>query len=402
MMRLLEDDAKAWLRAAGMTVPIGATVATADEAQQVAERLAAPVVVKALVPAGRRGKAGAVRYAASPQEAAAAAHAVLGSVVADHEVREIYVERAVTIARELYASFTFDDDGPRVILSSAGGVDIEAIAQHDRQALVSAPIDPLRGLSPWRAVDLWKQAGIRGALLRPLASVTARLYALFVKADAELLEVNPLAIDDAGNIVVVGAMIGVDDAALARHQPWRECHRRAYPAHTLSPREQRVMTIDAEVPGPEARYVELDGDIGLLVGGGGAGLYQHDRMLALGGKPANHSVTPPTGSDPRKLRAVIDAILEHPGLRGVLVGFNFAQMARADIRVNTLVEALDAKGITTALPIVIRLFGAGEAQARARVRDRPNIHYLPREASLDDAVKLIVQLAADARHAPTR
>lgn len=155
------------------------------------------------------------------------------------------------------------------------------------------------------------------------------------------------------------------------------------------------MAIDAAVPGPEARYVELDGDIGLLVGGGGAGLYQHDRMLAWGGRPANHSVTPPTGADNRKLRAVIDAILDNPKARGLLVGFNFAQMARADIRVQTLLEALDEKGIDTAsFPIVIRLFGAGEEEARARAKDRPGIHYLPRHASLDDAVHLVVQLTA--------
>jgi succinyl-CoA synthetase beta subunit len=121
-------------------------------------------------------------------------------------------------------------------------------------------------------------------------------------------------------------------------------------------------------------------------------------MLALGGRPANHCVTPPTGSDNRKLRAVIDAILEHPTIRALLVGFNFAQMARADIRVATLLDAIDARRIDTAqFPVVIRLFGAGEAEARARVAGRPGIHYLPREASLDDAVRLVVSLASGAK-----
>jgi succinyl-CoA synthetase beta subunit len=165
--------------------------------------------------------------------------------------------------------------------------------------------------------------------------------------------------------------------------------------HAASPRERKVAAVDAAVPGPEARYVELEGNIGLLVGGGGAGLYQQDRIRAWGGRAANHSVTPPTGSDDRKLRATIEAILEHPNIRALLVGFNYAQMARADIRVNTLVDVIYAKGIDTSrLPIVISHFGAGEAQARARVAGRAGIHYLPRDASLDDAVRLVVELAA--------
>ncbi|MPZ44321.1 MAG: hypothetical protein GEV05_13120 [Betaproteobacteria bacterium] len=150
-----------------------------------------------------------------------------------------------------------------------------------------------------------------------------------------------------------------------------------------------------EYPGGECQYVELEGDIGLLVGGGGAGLYQHDLMLEAGGRPANHCVTPPTGSDNRKLKAVLSAILDNPKLRGLLVGFNFAQMARTDIRVRTLIELLDEKKIDTArLPIVIRLFGAGEPESRAMVAGRKNIHYVARGTTLKEAVRLIVQLTA--------
>ena len=352
-------------------------------------------MIKALVPTGRRGKAGAVQRAESPDQAAAVAGELLGKTVDDHVTREVYVEQVVDIARELYCAFLFDDDGPRILVSADGGVDIE-VAAREGGALISRPIDPLRGITPWLAIDLWRQAGLRGRPLRALGEVTARLYAGFVAADAELLEINPLAIDAAGNLVLVGAIMAIDAAALTRQGQWRNKEARLHPVVAPSPRETRVARIDADVPGPEARYVELDGTIGLLVGGGGAGLYQQDRLRAWGGTAANHSVTPPTGSDTRKLRAVIEAILDHPHVRGLLVGFNFAQMARADVRVSTLLDVLDSRGLDTGrFPIVIRMFGAGEAEARGRAAGRPGIHYLPRDASLEDAVRLIVALTKD-------
>lgn len=394
MIRLLEDDAKRWLRDTGLGVPAGATASTPDDAARMAASLGGDVMVKALVPSGRRGNAGGVERASSPGAAAAIARRLVGQPFGDHVVREIYIEQAVQIARELYLAFLFDDEGPRVVVSAQGGVDIEATSRQTSATLVSVALDPLRGLTPWRSVDLWRQAGVRGRVLRSLADVTVQLYRLFVSGDAELLEINPLALDARGQLVLVGAMVGIDPAALPRQPQWRDADKGIHPLRTPTPREEHVAALDAAIPGPEARYVELEGDIGLLVGGGGAGLYQQDRMRAWGGRPANHSVTPPTGSDNRKLRAVIEAILEHPNVRALLVGFNFAQMARADIRVATLVDVLEAKGIDpVCCPIVIRLFGAGEAEARARVAGRPGIHYLARQATLDDAVRLVVELA---------
>lgn len=397
MIPVLEDHAKAWLASAGLPVPLGERTAMAETAAAITERLGGESVVKALIPTGRRGKAGAVIRARTPQQAANAAGRLLGSTVSGYLVSSVYVEQLVAIASEFYLAFTFDQDGPCVVLSRHGGVDIEAGAAARDATLTTEAIAATRGLPPWEAIDLWHRAGVRGPVLRELGMLTSRLYDCFRRHDAELLEINPLAIDLGGHAVLVGAMLALDQDAKGRHPDWDSIVEANADFASRTSREARVAAIDAAVPGGECRYVELGGDIGLLVGGGGAGLYQHDRMLAYGGRPANHSVTPPTGSDNRKLKAVIEAIIDNPHARALLVGFNFAQMARADIRVRTLLEVVDEKEIDTAqFPIVIRLFGAGEEEARARVAGRKGIHYLPREASLDDAIRLIVSLAADA------
>jgi len=395
VIRQLEDRTKAWLRMAGLPVPDGESVDTAIGAAAAAARMGGDVILKALVPAGRRGKGGGVIRAATPDEAGAVAEGLLGRVLGSYQVNRVYVERAVKIRTELYLAFLFDHNGAKVIVSRNGGVDIEAIAAADEQSLVTHSIDPIKGLPSWQALDLWRRTGIRGLLLRDLGALTSELYSRFTDRDAELLEINPLAVDGNGHLVLVGTMLALDANAKGRHPEWAADYAETAISASQNPRESKVAAIDASIPGGECRYVELDGDIGLLVGGGGAGLYQHDRLLAAGGRPANHSVTPPVGADNRKLKSVIEAIFDNPRTKALLVGFNFAQMARADIRVRTLLEVIDEMGIDTSkFPIVIRLFGAGEDEARASVAGRAGIHYLPRVASLDDAIRLVVALVA--------
>ncbi len=391
MLRLTEDLAKQWLRDSGLPTPQAFAAASPQEARSAAERMPGGAVVKALVPTGRRGKAGAVLLAEGVDQAGAAAAKLLGTVVNGHVVRKVYIEARVAIKDEYYVSFVLRDDRAEVLVSRSGGVDIEEVARVSPEKLVRSRIDPLNGLDTWTATDLWLDAGLHGASLPRIAALTTQLYEAFCRADALLLEINPLAIDESGEAHVVGAMMAIDPNALFRHPEWRGDNEPL----PENPRARAVALANREYPGGECQYVELEGDIGLLVGGGGAGLYQHDLMLEVGGRPANHCVTPPTGADNRKLKAVLSAIFDNPKLRGLLLGFNFAQMARTDIRARTLIELLDEKKIDTArLPIVIRLFGAGESESRAMVAGRPNIHYVPRGTTLKQAVRLIVQLTA--------
>lgn len=396
MLALTEDLVKDWLRERGLPVPRGAAAASPAEAARIGDDMPDGAMVKALIPTGRRGKAGAVRVAANADECRAAAKALLGTNVNGHAVQRVYVEERIAIRDEHYLSLSLRGSQPEILITRSGGVDIEAVMREHPDGLVRSAIHPLCGLSAANATELLQRAGFDASRCPELAKLAVALYDAFRAADALLLEINPLVVTGTGSIMLVGAMMGVDENALFRHAAWADVATVVAPSR--NPREHSVAVASREFLGGECQYVELAGDIGLLVGGGGAGLYQHDVMLELGGRPANHCVTPPTGTDNRKLKAVLAAILDNPRLKGLLVGFNFAQMARTDIRVSTLMELLREKRIDTArLPIVIRLFGAGEQASRAMVAGQPNIHYMARGTTLKDAVKFIVELTARAR-----
>jgi succinyl-CoA synthetase beta subunit/citryl-CoA synthetase large subunit len=393
MTPLLEADAKRILAAAGIAVPQGRVARSAEDAAGIAREIGGPVVVKAHVPAGRKGKAGAVQFASGVEEAAARATALLGREVAGFTVAEVYVEARRAVERELFIAFGLDADGPYALVSGSGGVDIEHAHAAAGDVVLRERIDPLRGLPAWTAIELWRRAGVRGAALRDLGAVAARLYECFVANDAVSLEVNPLALCADGSIECLGAMIALDEHAAFRHPGSSATVQPA--TRSANPREERVRRANLEYEGGEAEYQELDGNIGLLVGGGGAGLYLHDTILDLGGRPANHSVTPPNSATTDKLRTVIEAILDNPRVEGLLVGFNYAQMARNDVRMEVLADVLRARAVDTArFPVVVRLFGGGETKARAIAGDIAGLDYMPPGTTLYDAAQRIVERVA--------
>lgn len=394
MLRLTEENAKAWLRARGLPVPRGEAAATAADAGRIATDLGGSVVVKALVPTGRRGKAGAVIVAHSSRDAAAAAKRLIGSTVEGYVVERVYVEEKADIADELYLGFAFGTMAPKIVVSRKGGVDIEETAASDPGAVFTLDIDPLRGLRPWDAIHLWERAGLSGAALSKVARVTSQLAQAFRAADAMVLEINPLAIDGAGEAIAVGTLMGIDENALFRHPEWADAALQDASGRRSSAREQRVIQANRTLPGGGVRYQELDGDIGLLVGGGGAGLLQHDLMLAHGGRPANHTDSSP-GPITEKLKVILGCIFDNPNVNGLLIGYNIQQMSRCDLKMEALAHVLREKKIDPRrFPIVVRLVGPEEARARAIAAEFPGIHYLSDDASLEDAVRRIVALTA--------
>jgi succinyl-CoA synthetase beta subunit/citryl-CoA synthetase large subunit len=207
-----------------------------------------------------------------------------------------------------------------------------------------------------------------------------------------MLEINPLAVDRAGNIHLVGTMMEVDDNALFRHGEWLGLPAaRSETDKPLNERERSVIDADRRLPGGAIRYTELDGDIGLLVAGGGAGLLQHDMIVDLGGRPANHTDVSPTPT-PEKPEALFDAIFSNPRTRGLLVGYNYLQMAPCDRVAEALISSARKHKIdATKFPIVVRLFGPAEERAREMVASLPGVNYLPSGAPLADGVRAIVK-----------
>ena len=390
-MRLLEDRAKQWLRARDLPVPEGQAAGTAQEAGAAALALGGRVAVKALVAAGRRGKAGGVKLTEGESAAQAAARAILGMEVAGQRTERVYVESAVAIEAEFYLCFGFGRLAPQVVVSRHGGVDIEAIAKSEAAGIVTADIDPLRGLAAWQTAGLWDRAGVDSKLIPPLAALTARLYDAFRAADALMLEVNPLAVTRDGSLSVVGTMMEIDANALFRHPTWRDLDLEdAGPGgRPLNERERAVIEADRKFAGGAIRYAEVPGDIALFVSGGGAGLLQHDLMLAAGGRPANHSDLSPATID--KPAALFDAMFTNPSAKGLLIGMNYLQLLPCTLIIEALLISIKRNGIDPRrFPIVVRLFGPKEDEARRLAETVPGIRYLPHGASLEEGVRQIV------------
>lgn len=391
-MKLTEEIAKGLLRDLNLPVPDGAPAKTAAEAGELASGFGGVVAVKALLPTGRRGKSGLVRVVQDSATAQAAAAEMLGQITDLGTVNRVYIEKGAEIAQELYLAFSFSDRMPMLTVSTAGGVEIEQVHSKTPDKIVTAPVDPLKGLRPWEAIELWSRAGLQGRALADVGRLTARLWRAFVTLDGEMLEINPLAIDSVGGLSLVGTMLEIDDDTIDRHPGLADVPSR----QSDNPRERMVNEANRANPGGDARYVELDGDIGLLVAGGGAGLLQHDMIVDLGGRPANHSdISPAPGTV--KTEAVLDAVFSNPRARSLLVGYNHLQMAPVDKVVEALANSVRRNKIDTArFPIILRLFGPREVEARALATQIGGITYLPPGTSLADGARAIVEATRQA------
>ena len=224
-MNIHEYQAKRLFGQHGMAVPEGEVATTPDEARAIAERLGGRVVVKAQVHTGGRGKAGGVKLADNPDDAAAKAEAILGMDIKGHTVRKVLLDPAVAIASEIYLGIVLDRAlrKPVIMASSEGGVDIEEVAATNPNAIVKVAVDPLLGLQPFQLRQLAGGVGLKGDQAKQLAKMVKGLLETFVSIDATLVEVNPLVVLDDGNLLAIDGKVNLDDSAGFRHPEWRSC-----------------------------------------------------------------------------------------------------------------------------------------------------------------------------------
>ena len=375
-MKLHEFQAKQVLAQAGIAVPEGRVATTPAEAEAAATALGLPVVVKAQVHVGGRGKAGGVKLAKTAAEARSHAEAILGLDIKGFTVEKVYVERAAKIAQELYLGVTIDRDRrrPVVMLSTVGGMDIEEVAATEPEKIARGWPDPLLGFPAFAARALCFAAGVPNAQRDAVALVAQQLYSVFMTSDAMTIEINPLFIQEDGSVVAGDAKLEVDDNALFR-QPelaqWKE----------VGPGEEQEEAAKAL----GFSYVQLSGDVGIIGNGAGLVMSTLDAVQNAGGTAANF-LDVGGGAKEEVVKAALEIVLANPKVRSVFINI-FGGITRGD-------EV--AKGILAVLaqtkpkvPLVIRLAGTEAAAGQKLLAGAP----LVSRATMDDAAAEAVRLA---------
>ncbi len=379
-MDLYEYQGKELFRRAGIPVSDGRLATTPGEARAAAEELGGPVVVKAQVLTGGRGKAGGVKLAHDPGEAEARAGDILGLDIRGHVVRKLWIEKASDIAKEYYLSITFDRGAkkPLFMFTTQGGVDIEEVAATSPEALVRLHVDPFEGFQPWQARALVYGAGIEDPdEQKQIAAIVGRLYDAFVQFDAMLCEINPLIVTPAGEVKALDSKFTVDDNALFRHADIAEMRDpEAYPPEERAAREKGVT------------YVKLDGTVGILANGAGLGMSTLDVVALAGGQAANFCDLG-GGGDAQGVVDALEIITGDPQVRSILFNI-FGGITRCDVVAQGILQALGQMSID--LPIVVRLDGTNAEEARRLLAEAapPNLHTEP---TMLDAARRAVELA---------
>jgi len=379
-MDLYEYQGKELFRQFGIPVSDGRIASTPEEARAAAEELGGPVVVKAQVLTGGRGKAGGVKLASDPDDAEQKAREIIGLDIRGHVVERVWVERASDIAKEYYLSVTFDRGAkrPLFMFTTQGGVEIEDVAANDPDALVRLHVDPLEGFQPWVARRLVYGAGVEDpGEQKQIADIVGKLYRCFVESDAMLTEINPLIVTPDGEVKALDSKFTVDDSSLYRHPAIAELRdtSAADPLEAFA-REKGVT------------YVKLDGSVGILGNGAGLSMSTVDVVVVAGGRPANFCDLGGGGSSEGVVDA-LEVITRDPQVRSIFFNI-FGGITRCDEVARGILEALDR--LTIDAPIVVRLDGTNAEEGRRILAEaaRPNVHVAE---TMLDAARQAVELA---------
>jgi succinyl-CoA synthetase beta subunit len=384
---LLEHRGKSLFAAAGLKVLTSRVAFSPAEAQAAAAGLGLPVVVKAQVKTGGRGKAGGIRVCATVVQVAAATADIMGMTIRGHSVTCVLVEQAVEIARELYLAISSSraQRGPVLIFSAEGGVDIEEVARRNPAALVRTPVDPLLGLCDYQVRDVVAAAALDPALAGPdgttakqaLGGVVRALWRLYRDSDATLCEINPLVVTTSGEVVCLDSKVTIDDNALYRH------------AELKAEAEAGAEDREARARKAGLAFVALDGDIGVLGNGAGLVMSTIDQIAAAGGSAADFCDIG-GGARAEVVATALDVILSTGTVRALLVSI-FGGITRCDEVARGLLQVLGEARVE--VPVVVRLDGNAAAEGRA-VLAAAQLPGLTVAAGAAEAVRLAVAGAA--------
>lgn len=375
-MDLFEYQGKQLFARFDIPVSPGGTADTVDEAVAVSDRVGYPVVVKAQVQVGGRGKAGGIKLAANTEEVRTHAGNILGMDIRGHVVQRLWIECASDIAEEYYLSFTLDRSVGKHLgmMSAKGGIDIEQVAEEDPTAIAKVHVDPLLGMEDYLARQLVFGSGINPAARSGAIDMIKKLYTAFVALDADLVEVNPLIFTPDGRVHALDAKVTLDDNAEFRHPDWDELRD----FQTMDSRERAARE-------KGLNYIGLDGEVGIIGNGAGLVMSTLDVVTQAGGSAANFlDVGGGAGAD--TISGALEVITGDPKVRSVLINI-FGGITRCDLVAQGIVEALGR--IDMQVPIVVRLDGTSAVEGRAILKQHESEKVIAAPTMLEAAAKAV-------------
>ncbi len=378
-MDLFEYQGKQYFARFDIPVSPGDVAYTVDEAVAAAEAAGYPVVVKAQVQVGGRGKAGGIKLASDADEVREHAGNILGMDIKGHVVKRVWVEHASDIAAEYYASFTLDRSAKKYLsmVSARGGVDIEQVAEEDPDAIVKTWIDPVDGLSIEQARGIAAAAKLAPEAIEGAADILIKLYRCYVEGDCDLAEINPLILTPDGRVHALDAKVSLDGNAAFRHPEWEE-----YAAtEELDEREQLAREKGLQ-------YIGLDGEVGIIANGAGLAMSTLDVVNQVGGRAANF-LDIGGGASADVMAAALEVINSDENVKSILVNL-FGGITKGTEVANGIVEALGKVDVKA--PIVIRLDGTLAEEGRAILAPLLSDRLISRPTMLD-AARTAVSLA---------
>ena len=381
-MDLLEYQGKRFFAQYGLPVSSGDLAVTVDEAVSAAEAIGYPVVVKAQVHTGGRGKAGGIKLAADSQEVADAADAILGMDIKGHRVESVWIEAATDIAAEYYASFTLDrSTGTHLgMLSAQGGVDIEQVADTDPEAIAKIWVDPLDGLDEAAAREWVAQARLDEEAADQAANLLAALYNAYIEGDAGLVEINPLVLTTGGRVQALDAKVSLDSNSVFRHPEYDQ-----YDA--TQPRDERETAAHAR----RLQYVGLDGTVGVIANGAGLAMSTVDVVHQAGGSAANF-LDIGGGADVETMAAALEVINNDPAVRAIFINI-FGGIVKGEVVAQGILDALERVSMRS--PIVLRLDGTNAEEGQAMLQPKLS-DMLQTAGSMLEGARRAVEIAGGA------